>query len=63
MGKLKVKDKHLHSLLQRILQTDVENPLSTGKFAFFTILLKTDVPLCLQCFEAVGWPAGMASGL
>jgi len=35
MRKLKVKDKHLHSLLERLLQMDVENPLSAGKFAFF----------------------------
>jgi len=59
MRKLKVKHKHLHLLLQRLLQTDVENPLSTGKFGFLTILLKQ---MCHCAFSALTLLVGRQEG-
>ena len=43
--------------------TDGDKSVDTHSYYFFCYLLLFGLPLTLQCFDAVGWAAGRASGL
>jgi len=41
----------------------IEFYMAVVLLAFILIIISIPSPLCLQCFDAVGWAAGRASGL
>ena len=49
-----------HRLQPAVLQCVICSLVNCGRVFFIPVL---DIRLCLQCFDAVGWAAGRASGL
>jgi len=66
--KVKYTEAVLSNSTQKLLWSEIAKMLITyslkNKFiVLFIIILGTFVPYSLQCFDAVGWAAGRASGL
>jgi len=57
------KLSHWNHMVQNLHSTNQESSYSVTFWNLFFIFNQWSVSLCLQCFDAVGWAAGRASGL
>ena len=57
------KLSHWNHMVQNLHSTNQESSYSVTFWNLFFIFNQWSASLCLQCFDAVGWAAGRASGL